>query len=175
MAAVQGTSEGDEEGENNLKEHLSNCGFTEYNKISTAVKRADITYEDLIECTKDDLLQICTDYGIKAIQKNRFIKAIQKLPNSMAVNDNNNENSRVMNSNRMLGKKEFVLINASEQETLSKLENLTQFVTESIKNINEIQEKTVADSDEMIAKFHKFFENLINHVKTIETDTTQQV
>ena len=71
-------------GELDLKEHLTKHGFKQYDKIEEFVNNGDITIEDLIECSVSDLQELCQQHNIQSIQKNRFINAIKKLPNSKA-------------------------------------------------------------------------------------------
>ena len=62
-----------------LKDHLSKYGFNQYNKIADAVEKEEITIKDLLKCSNVDLTEICKEYHISTIQKNRFIEAIENL------------------------------------------------------------------------------------------------
>ena len=62
-----------------LKDHLKKYGFYEFHKIAEAVQRKTITRDDLTKCTRTDLIELCKQYSITTIQKNRFIEAIENL------------------------------------------------------------------------------------------------
>lgn len=82
---IEGGKEGEaeeDEGAFNLQKHLENYKFEEYSKIETALRSQELTLEDILECNEKELKDTLEEYGVKAVQRNRFVKAIKALPDS---------------------------------------------------------------------------------------------
>ena len=118
------------EGESTIPDiqvHLQKHGFKQYNKIAAAVENGEITVEDLVQCSETDLSQLCQEYGIGVIQKNRFISAIKALPNAKS----SEKNTKKQNT-------PFVFLTAEEQNTMNKFDSMKREIKQMIENIKEI-------------------------------------
>ena len=69
-----------------LKNYLTNQKFTEYSKIETAINNGDLTLDDILECNEQELKETLIGFEISPIERNRFVKAIKKLPKSKIIN-----------------------------------------------------------------------------------------
>ena len=131
MAQVQteGIVEGEPEIEiSNLKDILEKHGFKEYDKIDGAVERKEITLDDLLFCSQVDLSQLCHEYGVSVIQKNRFIAAIKSLPNAQCSNETKQNTP-------------FVFLTTEEQNTINKFDSLKHQTKQAIENAKQISLK----------------------------------
>ena len=68
---------------NNLKDYLVQEGFTQFGKLESDFNSAELTFNDIIRMSESDLeTMLSKEYKVKVVQKNRFIRAVKKLPRS---------------------------------------------------------------------------------------------
>lgn len=104
----------------NLRNHLESQNFTEYSKIESAVTNGELTINDILDCNEQELKETLSDYNVKAVQRNRFIKAIKLLPNSK-MNQKAQEKLNV------------VVLTTDEQQVIDKCDKISQFIVQQIK------------------------------------------
>ena len=107
--------------------HLHSTGFHEYHKIAESIQRKEITARDLIKCTRNDLVDLCKEYNITTIQKNRFIEAIENL------HDGDAKEVKPLSQN--FGKA------SKEQEKINMLNDLTRRITDTMKDIKKCKQQ----------------------------------
>lgn len=107
-----------------LEDHLKANGFTAYDKLSQDFENGELTLDDILDCDENDLKDILNDYNIKTVQKNRFIKAIKKLPKSkMNVIKPQKELVFIVNKEHQNQLKNFVKISDFCSQTINDLKN----------------------------------------------------
>ena len=73
-----------------LQTYLTEQKFTEYSKVETAINSGDLTLDDILGCNEQELKQVLSDFEISILQRNRFVRAIKKLPKSKMNQNNGN-------------------------------------------------------------------------------------
>ena len=141
-------------GEIDLKDHLAQNGFIEFGKIESAVNNGEITIKDLIECNQTDLQDICQKYGIKSIQKNRFINAIKKLVNSDSSHSTNNTESSIVD----------IMIN-----------NMEILINDRIKSLTNLKDENKKCIQSGKTRINGVFNQLRSYLDTLEKESIQQV
>ena len=115
-----------------LKTYLTNEKFTEYSKIETAINSGDLTLDDILECNEQELKQVLDGFKISLIQRNRFVKAIRKLPKSK------------MNSNQNTGDV-FVgaipIITTEQQKIINQFGNISDYLQQIIKSGKDLKQR----------------------------------
>ena len=73
----------------NFKDYLIHEGFTQFGNLESDYGTAKLTFDDIVGMNEADLEKmLINDYKVKVAQKNRFIKAMKKLPESKASESN---------------------------------------------------------------------------------------
>lgn len=144
----------------NLQEYLIGENFQDYDKIAEPINNGDLTLQDLLDCSESDLTALCNDYNIKTVQKNRFVKAIKKLPNSNANNKN---------------KPSFVFLTTNEQNNINKLSKLSTATRDIIAKTNEISDNSQANVTDSKNTIENLFIQLRQWLDNMEQEILVQV
>ena len=162
----------DEVDENfDLKAHVEAGGFTEYDKIADAIKSQQLTLDDILECNETELKDVLSEYGIKTVQKNRFVKAIKKLPNSkMNVKDaNTQEESKtssadLVNSGGAISPMSQKILSDSERLMIDEFSTTSDKLTNFIIEFKQIQKHNSNTFNAAKNKLTALYNNAMNEV-----------
>ena len=163
ISEIKSSDNQDEKTDFDLQKYLRQYDFTSYHKIAEPIAKGDLSLKDLLDCTESDLKDICKEYGIKTVQRNRLINGIKKLPNSKA-NQSNDKSAHT-----------FVLLTTQEQRGI---DELAQISSQMKKYIDEI--KTTCDINEKTAEKAKtdivvLFCHVRKRMDNLEKKMIQQV
>ena len=154
-------SDGGEKEGFDLETYLRQYDFTSYHKIAEPIAKGDLSLKDLLDCTESDLKDICKEYGIKTVQRNRLINGIKKLPNSKANDAKSNDKSSHT----------FVLLTTQEQQNIDTLAKMSTSMKERINEIKkacDISDKSAEKSkSEIAALFIQVRERMNNLEKRV--------
>ena len=159
MSQVEQTNSNQSEGEKedfNLKENLKKFGFKDYHKIAPAIENGDLCLRDLLNCNDTDLRELCKEYGIKTVQKNRLINAVKNLQNCKT-------------------KSSFTLLTKDEQENIKRLSTMSMHMktlTEKIETVAETNEKCVAKAKDEVGVL---FSQIHKHIQLLQLKTMKAV
>ena len=153
-----------------LKDHLINHGFTEYDKLAKAFETKELTLQDILDCTESDLKDLLTDYGVKIVQRNRFINAIKKLDKSrmnMKVTDGNSKELVVLNKEQQSQLQQFIRVSEFCRKTTTQFENLRVKNQATIEKAKEKLETVYTQALEKVCNIYFTFYKINSSVMSI--------
>ena len=162
-----------EEGEKepfDLETQLKEYHFTDYNKLSAAIKNGKLSLNDLLCSTEADLVDICKYYDIKLGQRTRFINGIRNLPDSKI----NPSNVSVINSNDKSSHK-VVLLSPQEQQNIDKLAKMTNETQTYIDGLQQIFKANATCVTALKNDATALFLQVRSHIDKLEKNMMQQV
>ena len=162
-----------EEGEKepfDLETYLKECHFTDYNKLSAAMKNGKLCLNDLLCSTEAELVDICKEYDIKLGQRARFINGIRHLPDSKI----NPSNVCAINSNDKSSYK-FVLLSPQEQQNIDRLAKISNETQTYIDGLQQIFNTNATCVRALKNDATACFVQVRSHIDKLEKNMMQQV
>ena len=114
-----------------------------------------------MSCSHEDLVSICKEYGISTIQKNRFIQAIQKLPNAQSIKKEE--------------KAKLILIRPNEQEIIDKMDSLSTHLTQTLTVIQNTRKNNIDKMNSAKLMIEQRCAEMIKRINTLKRQEINKV
>ena len=144
-----------------LKEHLSKHNVSD--AVYALLQQENITIDELITFTVEDLKDWCNEHKLKIIERRRFLNAIKSLPNAQ---------SNIQVSEPKIVEVPIFLGN-EEKEQLNQFDDMKNNVENMIKCVTEI--KTKMNVDNVIEEINKVCDKIESFVETLRKNLLKQV
>lgn len=146
-----------------LRNFLENAGFSQYDKIEGAIRNKELTLEDILECNEVELKETLAEYHVKAVQRNRFVKAIKSLPHSkmnQCVGKNKNPFSNKTGSAGLTTT--HPIINVEQQAMINYLSKALDMIKSGVNKVEKIHKEnkdTIMAIKSKVCLIHSFIYN----------------
>lgn len=148
-------------------------------EVCDKLKDREVTIDELLELTDDELRSFCDDMEFTSVQKVRLLKAVKsynphKLQDHAEEKNSNNDKTNLITTNDNQDRK-TVFVTQQENDQYQLLNAQTDQTEKLMKQINDGYKNLDTECDKTIKQINEYFDKLLIKLKSKQSELTNNI